>query len=163
MLPVSVGLVNPDHPVSEDAGIQPSFHPGPTVYEGTRSACGLPRLSRSNFLAPTSAYGSGSNCVLPSATVHLGNTQQGQQYLGQYPARSAIPSKVGNSRSLSNSTRVGVLIPTFRRCCVSSGKIGTVTPNPRRSTPEPPKFAVAPVTGLRGSKILGRGRPCRAI
>ena len=84
-------------------------------------------------------HSSGSNCV----STNLGNCPP------------------GNFRSLSNSTRVGVLIPAFRRRCVSSGKIGAVTPNPRRFTPEPPKFAIAPVTGLRGSEILGRGRPCR--
>ena len=55
---------------------------------------------------------------------------------------------------------VGVLIPAFRRRCVRSGKIGAVTPNLRRSTPEPPIFIVAPVTGLRGYEIIGRRRPC---
>ena len=100
----------------------------------------LPREVDEEQDRPTSAYGSDSNCVST-----LGN----------------CPPGPGNSRSLSNSTRVGVLIPALRRRCVSSGKIGAVTSNPRRSSPEPPKFAVAPVTGLQGSKILGRGRPCR--
>ena len=70
------------------------------------------------------------------------------------------PPGPGNLKSLSNSTRVDVLILAFRRRCLSSGYIGAVAPSLRRPTPGPPKFAVAPVTRLRGSEMIGKGRPC---
>ena len=115
--------MNPDHLVSEDDGIQSSFRPGPNCRRATMSinaasgdqigydppclACSLPRRSGSIFFARSSAYGSGSNCVST-----LGN----------------CPPGPGNSISLSNSTRMGVLIPTLHWRCVSSGKMGAVAP-----------------------------------